>query len=293
MFQFLVPFFAGVTKASIGNAILGATVSAVAGGLSAKANGGAQRTTTATNSTSRTNFQQMRDDAAAAGFNPLTALRMTGGAGNVTTTGNQIHSTPALSRSAIAARGLASGLNSIGNSISNYDPLLEQRKKLEIDLLKQQISNAGATASTLPAGITRMGSIDAGYQMEPVLSSSLDDGYLVDGITVANNTPPVSEFTNIDGAVTGDKIKSTLFPRVTQAGHIINVPFEEPELDEAVIGALLHGYTRAYDFYRSNIKPPLSNNLYRQEVLGKFRQSRGFKYDRKFPEFLLKEAFPK
>ena len=143
MFQFLAPFFAGVTKASIGNAILGAGVSAVAGGLSASASGGAQRTTTRTNSTSRTNFQQMRDDAAAAGFNPLTALRMTGGAGNVTTTGNQTVSAPALSGRAIAARGLASGLNSIGNSISNYDPLIEKRKVLENQLLNAQIKDLG------------------------------------------------------------------------------------------------------------------------------------------------------
>ena len=37
-------------------------------------------------SSSRINFQQMRDDAAAAGYNPLSALKYTGGAGNTTTT---------------------------------------------------------------------------------------------------------------------------------------------------------------------------------------------------------------
>lgn len=56
--------------------LAGKLVGAVAG----KILGGSSKSKT------RVNYQQLRDDAQAAGFNPLTALRATGGAGNTTTT---------------------------------------------------------------------------------------------------------------------------------------------------------------------------------------------------------------
>jgi len=78
-------------------------------------------------------------------------------------------------------------------------------------------------------------------------NDSLAQGYSVDGIPLANTTVPISEVTNIDGVVTGDKIKSFLFPRMTQDGHIVHFPWEEPELDEAVLGSGMYGFGFAYD----------------------------------------------
>ena len=77
----------------------------------------------------RINFQQLRDDAQAAGFNPLTALKATGGGGNTTTT-----------------HGGLSSMEVIGNAIQDglgtflsFDPVAEETKRLENELLAQQV----------------------------------------------------------------------------------------------------------------------------------------------------------
>ena len=147
MFGFLTPFFAavgskaatfGVTKVALGQAALGAGVSMAASAVMNKsADNRPQKTTTT--SKSRTNFQEMRDDAIAAGYNPLTALRMTGAAGNVTTTGTSVINTPALSSRAVLGRAIGAGLNSLGSSISSYDPLVQKQKELNIKLAEQQL----------------------------------------------------------------------------------------------------------------------------------------------------------
>lgn len=151
MVGFLAPFFAGITKASIGQAVVGTGLSMAASAVMNKSADNRPQTTTTT-STSRTNFQQMRDDAIAAGYNPLTALRMTGGAGNVTSTGTSVINTPALSSRAILGRAIGAGLNSLGNSISSYDPLVQKQKELNIKLSEQQLkignrSLAGGSAT--------------------------------------------------------------------------------------------------------------------------------------------------
>lgn len=80
----------------------------------------------------RVNFQQLVDDSQAAGFNPLTALRATGGSGNTTTT------LPSLSTSEFIEDSLRSG---IGAAL-NYDPHAEERAKLEVDLMREELTSA-------------------------------------------------------------------------------------------------------------------------------------------------------
>lgn len=105
-------------------AVLGAGVSLL-GKLFGKDDDKPQETTT------RINYKQMVQDAEAAGFNPLTALRAGGGAGFTTTT----H--PALT----AYSPLGEGLQTIGSLLSSYDPQANERAKLEHDLLQAQLQN--------------------------------------------------------------------------------------------------------------------------------------------------------
>lgn len=81
--------------------------------------------------TSRTNFKQLRDDAEAAGFNPLTALRSTGGAGNVTTITNPI----------LGSKKLIGDI--IGGGISaaiDFDPFEKERQNKREDLQDQLLA---------------------------------------------------------------------------------------------------------------------------------------------------------
>ena len=219
MVAFLAPFFAtvgakaatfGITKAAIGQAVVGAAASAI---MNKSADNRPQTTTTT--SKSRTNFQEMRDDAIAAGYNPLTALRMTGAAGNVTTTGTSVINTPALSSRAILGRAIGAGLNSLGNSISSYDPLAQKQKELNIKLSEQQLSRGNL--STLPPGITPPGFKVAGSSFADRVAATPDEpnaydprsGWSIQVWDMADGTQPISEVTNIDGYFTIRDIPTT------------------------------------------------------------------------------------
>lgn len=78
--------------------------------------------------TSRTNFKQMRDDALAAGFNPVTALKATGGAGNVNQT------MPGLSSLEMLSEITGAG----ADYFAATDPMVAETRQLEMDILRRQ-----------------------------------------------------------------------------------------------------------------------------------------------------------
>lgn len=92
--------------------------------------GGSKKTT------NTVDYKKLVRDAEAAGFNPLTALRNGGAAGFTTT------STPALS-------GIADALGTAGNFLANFDPMADDRREQEYELVQAQIANLNAsTAAT-------------------------------------------------------------------------------------------------------------------------------------------------
>ena len=84
---------------------------------------------------SRINFQQMADDARAAGFNPLTALRTTGGMGNVVTR----YSTPLIDHGKF---GISEALAGAYQGYSSFKAMEQQKQQfgLERQLIKSQIA---------------------------------------------------------------------------------------------------------------------------------------------------------
>ncbi len=87
--------------------------------------------------TNRVDYQAMVRDAEAAGFNPLTALRNGGAAGFSVT------STPALSSSQM----IGQALGTVGNFLTDYDPLADERREAEYNLVQAQIANLNASTS--------------------------------------------------------------------------------------------------------------------------------------------------
>jgi hypothetical protein len=96
-------------------------------------------------STSRTNFSQLRDDAVAAGFNPLTALRATGGAGNVTTT----QSRASLSSMGFLSEALSAGTETWFNSQqAGSDPQVKTAQLNQKNAsLSSPVTDAGVVAA--------------------------------------------------------------------------------------------------------------------------------------------------
>lgn len=86
-------------------------------------------------SSNRINYKQMVKDAEAAGFNPLTALRNGGSAGYM-----QGGNPTALSR-------IGDGLGQFGNFIANFDPLQDDKREVEFQLVQAQIANLNADTS--------------------------------------------------------------------------------------------------------------------------------------------------
>jgi len=123
--------FFGPTGAKVG-AGLGGVLDAKKSHKEQRYSGGETQTKT---QESRINFQQMADDARAAGFNPLTALRTTGGMGNVTTR----YSTPLIDHGKF---GIGDALAGAYSGYSNYKAMAQQKTQfgLETDLIKSQIA---------------------------------------------------------------------------------------------------------------------------------------------------------
>jgi hypothetical protein len=161
----------------------------------------------------------MRDDAIAAGYNPLTALRMTGGAGNVTTTGTSVINTPALSSRAILGRAIGAGLNSLGNSISSYDPLAQKQKELNIKLAEQQLRNGNRTS----VGTTGLVGDNA------LVSSGIDPQ-----VSIIN--PAIHMKDN----VVNDDVVGTTTTRVMPDGALKTAPAGE-DFDEILLNGIIGG----------------------------------------------------
>lgn len=102
----------------------GAIISAGAG-LLGKLVGGDEKTT------SEIDYVKLRQNAEAAGFNPLTALRAGGGAGFTTT-----HH-PALASGAF----IADAISGIGNAIASIDPMADETAKLEHQIKQATLAN--------------------------------------------------------------------------------------------------------------------------------------------------------
>lgn len=112
---------------------------------------------------SRVNYLQMVADAEAAGFNPLTALRLGGAAGYTQTshyglTESNVKSetigTAMVPGTPIIGPALSNAGQIIGNSISSYDPMKQALQEAEYDLAQAQIRNLNAdTGARLRASV--------------------------------------------------------------------------------------------------------------------------------------------
>lgn len=113
---------------------------------------------------SRINYHQLVADAEAAGFNPLTALRLGGGAGYTQTSSNSLSDTIGYSNTntgiksetigsamvpgtPIIGPALSQAGQIIGNAVSDYDPMKRALQEAEYDLAQAQIRNLNSDSA--------------------------------------------------------------------------------------------------------------------------------------------------
>ena len=89
----------------------------------------------------RGTYKRLVEDAEAAGFNPLTALRNGGAAGY-----SLYAATPALTSSGLGASGavgeaIGQGIAGIGNFIANFDPFEDKLREAQYGLMQAQLEN--------------------------------------------------------------------------------------------------------------------------------------------------------
>lgn len=184
--------------------------------------------------TTRTNFVQLRNDALAAGFNPLTALRATGGAGNTTTT------LPTMSSGEFIAQALGAGIE----GYMNYDPYEKQRSQYETEILRKEAERSYTpfvpTGSAGPSGPASVSS-GPGTGVVPAITPALlsDDG--------STETQPLFiELVGDDGTTT--RVPAGL------------------DWDEMLSGALIHGeQTFRNSFYGKKLMEFTANSRARAE----------------------------
>lgn len=96
------------------------------------ASGGDKQQTT----TSYVDYERMVREAEKAGFNPLTAIRNGGSAGFTSST----TTLPGLSGAEVVGQALGAG----ANFLANFDPMADQKRELEYQLVQAQIQNLQA-----------------------------------------------------------------------------------------------------------------------------------------------------
>lgn len=107
---------------------------------------------------SRQVYSQLVEDAQAAGFNPLTALRNGGGSSYNSGAAHAPLSATPLSRQApvkqaVGGSAIGDAFTRAGDFISNFDPFADQKREQEYRLVESQISALNASAlSGVPRG---------------------------------------------------------------------------------------------------------------------------------------------
>lgn len=132
-------------------------------------------------------FGKMRAAAEAAGFNPLTVLKATGGA--PTSVSNPV---PRLSSAAVIADALGTGAREY--FASQPDPLQEARDRLEIDLMRKQLETV--TLDPMSRGTVRS-TVSTGWSGAPVTAQTV--------AAPTQNPNPGLSATNYNPSMTGPK----------------------------------------------------------------------------------------
>lgn len=144
--------------------MIGALISAGAtllGGLFGSKKPKKEKTETKTVNESVVDYQKMSDNARAAGFNPLTALRNGGAAGFSTSTSNSTSTSSAPATSAMP-QALASVGGILGQAFEQkIDPLEAKRRQLDTALVDYQLRQLNKQ----PAGALYPGSTYSGTKM--------------------------------------------------------------------------------------------------------------------------------
>ncbi|WP_411196086.1 hypothetical protein [Rhizobium sp.] len=126
-----------------------------------------EKTQTKTVTENVVDYQKMSDNARAAGFNPLTALRNGGAAGFSTSTSNSTSTTPTTSA---MPQALASVGGILGQAFERkLDPLEAKRRQLDTALVDYQLRQLDKQ----PAGALYPGSTYSGTKVTPRLVSDL------------------------------------------------------------------------------------------------------------------------
>ncbi|MCZ7455267.1 hypothetical protein [Rhizobium rhizogenes] len=101
---------------------------------------------------SRKVLGQLVEDAEAAGFNPLTALRAGSGgsynaaAGLAPLSSGAVVQRQAPVRQAVGGSAVGSAMGAVGDFLSNFDPFADQKKEQEYRLVESQIAAMNASA---------------------------------------------------------------------------------------------------------------------------------------------------
>lgn len=117
---------------------------------------------------SRDVYKHLVQDAEAAGFNPLTALRNGGGANYNAAAGMAPLSRKAPVRQAVGGSPVGDALTDFGNNfMQNFDPFADQKREQEYRLIESQIAslNAGTLSSNVRTASASYGSSD--YERRP------------------------------------------------------------------------------------------------------------------------------
>jgi hypothetical protein len=145
---------------------------------------------------SRQVYSQLVEDAEAAGFNPLTALRNGGGANYNAAAGMAPLSRKAPVRQAVGGSPIGDAISDFGtNFMENFDPFKDQKREQEYRLIESQISalNAGALSGA-PRGAASFAQSDVERRPSGKAGALNKANAPGEGTIVGGDNPTVSSF---------------------------------------------------------------------------------------------------
>lgn len=118
---------------------------------------------------SRQVYSQLVEDAEAAGFNPLTALRNGGGANYNAAAGMAPLSRKAPVKQAVGGSAVGSAFGAAGDFLANFDPHADQKREQEYRLIESQIAslNAGTLSRSSSSASARRSYGASDYERRP------------------------------------------------------------------------------------------------------------------------------
>jgi hypothetical protein len=199
-------------------------------------------------------FSDLRSAAIKGGFNPLTALQLTGGAGFGS--GSSASGVSGAPPSLASVSAITEGFQSVGDILTSNKAVAEHKERIKNDLAQAEIANLQADLVGVgPSPLQLGGNVPTASvrRSQPALTTL--SGEPRSGFVFGSRTPPANAAALADGEFHEGHV-NIIEEVMTDSGEIVRVPVG-PDIDEWVMGVGINAYGTARQYIRDTLAPAI------------------------------------